>query len=93
MIGNANITEVADLSAEKEGLRKHLSKMALVPETVVSILEMRRQKERQRKKPKQSSESLLIFSVHYALLSWLVFTLYRAFFQFLNKGFCLLSES
>lgn len=33
MIGNANITEVADLSAEKGELWKHLSKTTLVPES------------------------------------------------------------
>ena len=92
MISNVDITETAEVLGEKDELGKHLSKMILVPETIISILKMRGPKEHQRREPNQSSEFLPIFSVHpHIVLSACTYTV-PSFIPFLDKGFCLLDK-
>lgn len=78
-----HVTETAGVLGERDDVGKYLSNMALMPDTAVGTLKVRRQKEQwQRKEPSQPLECRLVFSVHYTLLFLLVFALYRALFHF-----------
>lgn len=82
MISSVDITETAEVLGEQDELRRHPSKMILVPETVISILKMRGISGGS---PTRHQNSFRFFQCTHALFFLLVLILFLALFHFWTK--------